>query len=124
MSAPCNIEPDAAKIVTEAVVRVQSIFKLTDADIGAILGIDSSSDVQRKKCHALVLEGEKQWESALLLIRIFRSLSVLVGKDDQALRYWLSTDNFALNGRPIDVIKTAEGLIKIARYLDAMTEET
>jgi hypothetical protein len=114
---------DSAALVTDAVVRLQCILKLSDTDIGAVLGLDRHSVVRRKKAHELVREGEKPWEAALLLIRMFRSLSAILGEDEMTLRYWLKSHNSALGGRPSELIKTTEGLARTVMYLDAMREK-
>lgn len=53
----------------------------------------------------------KEWELALLFVRAFRSLDSLVK--------WLASNNRALNGRPVDLISTTEGLVRVVHYLDA-----
>ena len=34
-------------------------------------------------------------------------------------RKWLASDNLALNGRPVDLIRNTEGLVRVVHYLDA-----
>ncbi|MDF2781042.1 MAG: hypothetical protein K0S96_846, partial [Geminicoccaceae bacterium] len=63
--------------------------------------------------------GAKPFELAQLLLRLFRSLDAINGSDDEASRSWLRSDNRALSGRPIDLIRSVTGLIDVAVYLDS-----
>ena len=63
-------------------------------------------------------ERRKEWEFALLFLRLFRSLDSIVG-DEQSARRWLGSDNRALNARPIDLLPQTEGLVRVVQYLDA-----
>jgi uncharacterized protein (DUF2384 family) len=49
---------------------------------------------------------------------VFRSLDSIVG-DEQTARRWLNSDNRALNGKPIDLIRRTDGLVRVVQYLDA-----
>jgi hypothetical protein len=49
---------------------------------------------------------------------MFRSLDAILGHDEQA-KQWLDGKNLALNGRPAELIRSAEGLIRVIHYLDA-----
>ena len=62
----------------------------------------------------------KPGELALLLVRIYRSLDALVGGDDAKARAWLAAPNHALSAAPRELLATAEGLVHVAIYLDAM----
>ena len=59
-------------------------------------------------------------ELALLLIRLYRSLSVLVGNDRLQLRHWSHTANRHSGGVPAEQVQRTEGLVEIVQYLDAM----
>jgi uncharacterized protein (DUF2384 family) len=64
-------------------------------------------------------EDKKEWELAALFVRLFRSLDALIGSNDAAARTWLGGSNTGLSGRPIDLIRTTEGLVRVVQYLDA-----
>lgn len=63
-------------------------------------------------------QGRKEWEFALLFVRAFRSLDSIVG-DEATARKWLNGENRGLNGRPIELIRNTEGLVRVVQYLDA-----
>jgi uncharacterized protein (DUF2384 family) len=62
-------------------------------------------------------ERAKEWELARLFVRLFRALDALWGHDESARR-WLTSDNLTLAARPVDLIGSVEGLIRVVNYLD------
>jgi hypothetical protein len=42
-----------------------------------------------------------------------------VGSDDAAARAWLRSDNSALGGTPLELIREPAGLVRAVDYLDA-----
>jgi hypothetical protein len=47
-------------------------------------------------------------------------LRALVGADDALRRAWMGGYNRALNGKPLELIERAEGLVAVISYLDGM----
>jgi uncharacterized protein (DUF2384 family) len=39
--------------------------------------------------------------------------------DETTARKWLNSENRGLNGRPIELIRNTEGLVRVVQYLDA-----
>src|SRR6218665_1391832 len=62
----------------------------------------------------------KEGQLSLMLVRVFRSLDALVGGDASKRKIWMTSHNTALNGVPIALIATAEGLGRTLAYLDGM----
>jgi hypothetical protein len=50
---------------------------------------------------------------------MFRSLDALLG-DTESCRKWLHAENTHLGGVPAELVRSAEGLVHVIRYLDAM----
>ena len=63
-------------------------------------------------------QNRKEWDFALLYVRVFRSLDSIVG-DESTARKWLTSENLGLNAKPIDLIRNTEGLVRVVQYLDA-----
>lgn len=109
---------DAAAVLSKAVARAAERLGLSRALLAKVLGV-SPPTVSRLYGGKYQLDpGRKEWEFALLLVRIFRSLDSIVGSEDSA-RQWLNSDNRGLNGRPVDLITNTEGLVRVTQYLDA-----
>jgi uncharacterized protein (DUF2384 family) len=110
--------PDPSAVLTKAVARAAERLGITKALLAKILGL-SPPTVTRLYSGAYKLdERRKEWEFALLFVRVFRSLDSIVG-DEQTARRWLNSDNRALNGKPIDLIRRTDGIVRVVQYLDA-----
>ena len=55
----------------------------------------------------------------MLLIRLFRSLDIIVGGDETVARAWLRGENNVLGGVPLNLIENVSGLVNVIAYLDA-----
>lgn len=106
------------RVLTEAVGRVAVCWKLTNEQVGAILGL-SPATASRLRTGAFRLDrSTKAFELGQYLVRLFRSLDALMGSDDEASISWLKAANLDLGGRPIDLIRTVRGLGEVANYID------
>ena len=113
------LKPDSRPVLTGAVLRASALLEITQSSLAHILGL-SPSTVSRMANGAYTLdEQKKEWELGALFVRLFRSLDAVVGSNDSAARAWLNGDNAALVGRPIELMHSAEGLVRVVQYLDA-----
>lgn len=110
---------EAGSTLSKAVVRTAALLRIKQSSIARILGI-SAATASRLCAGSYVLNPAraKEWELALLLVRMFRSLDAVLGHGENA-QQWLNGHNLALNGRPAELIETAEGLVRVLHYLDA-----
>ena len=110
--------PSAEAVLSKAVTRAGERMGLSRAFLARVLGV-SPATVTRLHAGSYRLDPDrKEWELALLLVRLFRSLDSIVG-DEAGARQWLASDNRALNGRPAELIASTEGLVRVVHYLDA-----
>jgi uncharacterized protein (DUF2384 family) len=109
----------AANVLTKAVVRAGNILQIRQTSIARILGVSAAT---MSRLHSgnyrLSPERGKEWEFALLFVRLFRSIDAILGHGEAA-RKWLTGHNTALNGRPAELIESTEGLVRVLHYLDA-----
>jgi uncharacterized protein (DUF2384 family) len=118
-SADRHASASDAGVLSKAVVRAARLLELTQRDVAAVLGI-SEATTSRLFASKYVLSPDraKEWELALLLVRLFRSLDALWGHEESARR-WLTSHNIALGGRPQDLLRSVEGMVRVVAYLDA-----
>ncbi len=110
--------PDAAKVLSKAVIRAADRLKISRASLARILGL-SPATVSRLYAGKYQLDPKrKEWELALLLVLLFRALDSLVA-DESTARKWLRSMNLALSSRPIDLLEKTKGLVRVVHYLDA-----
>ena len=113
-------QPDAARVVTKALLRAADLLDIAPSALARILGISTASVSRLASGARQVAPDSKEGELALLLLRVYRSLDALVGGDDAQRRAWMQAPNRALNGTPAELICRAEGLVTVAAYLDGM----
>jgi uncharacterized protein (DUF2384 family) len=110
--------PKAGATLSKAVVRAASALKVSQAALADVLGISPATASRLVGGgYALDETRKKEWELALLFVRLFRSLDAIVGTSERA-QAWLHGENRALERRPIDMIRTAQGLVNVVEYLD------
>ena len=109
----------APRVLATAVLRAAGELDLSQRKLSAVLGISEAS-VSRLTRGRTIEPASKEGELALLLVRVFRSLDALLGGDAAKCKAWLHAENRDLCGVPADRIRTVEGLLHVAEYLDAM----
>lgn len=111
-------QPNAAAVLGKAVARAAERLGLSRALLAQVLGLSPASISRLCAGNYHLDPKRKEWDFALLLVRLFRALDSIVG-DEATARKWLASDNLALNGRPVDLIRNTEGLVRVVHYLDA-----
>ena len=114
MSSPAA-QPEPSIVLGKAVLRAAERMGLSRSELSSVLGRDRSS-----LSRAGVDPDSKAGELALLLIRCFRSLAVMVDDDDGQIREWLTTPNRHTGGVPAEQLQTVAGLVAVCEYLDAI----
>src|SRR5437868_14559214 len=110
--------PDPGTTLTKAVMRAAGFLGISQAIVASVLGISTASGSRRASGHYVLDAHRKEWEFGVLFVRLFRSLDAILGHGDQA-RLWLTNDNLALGGKPLELIRSTEGLVRVVHYLDA-----
>jgi transcriptional regulator with XRE-family HTH domain len=107
------------QVLTKAVVRASERLALTQSQLGQILGVSRPSISRMLAGHYLLQAGRaKEWELGGLFVRLYRALLAIVG-DDAAAKVWLRGANDDLGATPLELVVSAEGLIRLVQYLDA-----
>ena len=100
-------------------VRAARLLGSRSATLAAILGISEATASRLFAGKYLLSPARaKEWELALLFVRLFRSLDALWGHERRRAR-WLASDNLALGAAPGDLLRSVEGLVRVVAYLDA-----
>jgi transcriptional regulator with XRE-family HTH domain len=106
-------------VLTGAVLRASAFLEITQSALAQILGVSASTVSRMANGNYTLDEQKKEWELGALFVRLFRSLDAVVGSNDSAAKRWLDGQNSTLAGRPADLIRSTEGLVRVVQYLDA-----
>lgn len=112
------LKPEATVVLTKALARAAERLDVSRSLLAKVLGVSPATISRLFGGEYLLDQRRKEWEFALLFVRAFRSLDSIVG-DEVSARRWLNSENQGLNGRPVDLIRSTEGLVRVVQYLDA-----
>ncbi len=115
---PIHTSSDASATLSKAVIRTAERLHLSKTELSKVLGLSPPTITRLYSGHYVLEEKRKEWEFALLLIRVFRSLDSILA-NGQAIQQWLNSNNHALGGKPIELIQQTEGLVRVIQYLDS-----
>jgi len=119
-SAPDQKALSKAQVLTKALINTATYLEIPKSKLAHILGV-SGATVTRLYADGYCLSpGKKEWDFAVLLVRLFRSLDSIVGGSVDDARKWLASENMALAGKkPAELIESTEGIVRVVTYLDA-----
>ena len=115
---PIHTSLDASVTLSKAVIRTAERLHLSKTELSKVLGLSPPTITRLYSGHYVLEEKRKEWEFALLLNRVFRSLDSILA-NEKAIRQWLNSNNLALAGKPIELIQQTEGLVRVIQYLDS-----
>jgi transcriptional regulator with XRE-family HTH domain len=106
-------------VLAKALINVQIHLGLTQKELSDIIHT-SPATVCRLAKGLEMNPDSAEGQFAMSFIRLYRSLSTLFGGQDELARAWLLSDNAYFESKPIDLIKSIDGLSQVLIYLDAM----
>jgi hypothetical protein len=110
--------PSSASVLGKAVIRAADRLKISHALLSKVLGLSPPTITRLYQGTYQLREGGKEWDFSLLFVRLYRSLDSIVS-DDQIAHQWLISENLGLHAKPITLIQTTEGLVRVVQYLDS-----
>jgi uncharacterized protein (DUF2384 family) len=105
-------------VLSKAVSRAADRLDISKSMLAKVIGVSPPTITRLYSGEYQLAQDRKEWDFALLFVRVFRSLDSIVGNEGTAKK-WLNSENLGLNGRPIDLIANTEGLVRVVQYLDA-----
>lgn len=106
---------DQSSVLSEALANAGKHLGMNQAELGEVIGRNRTV-ISRGG----IAPDSKAGELALLFIRCYRALYVLVGGNTEQMRHWMRTENLHTGGMPGEQIKSVQGLTTVLEYLDAM----
>ena len=111
---PESLTSEKKSVLSKALLNAGRALGLSQADLGCVIGKDRTSIARG------IDPDSKPGELALILIRCYRDLYVLVGAQAADIRHWMRTENRHTGGIPAEQVKTVQGLVRVLQYLDAI----
>jgi uncharacterized protein (DUF2384 family) len=119
-SEPVPDHKTRCAVITKAFINASTLLEITTAEISQITGVSQATWSRVCQKTRLIDVDSKEGEMAILFLRVFRSIDALLGGNDAASRDWLRSENYHLEGIPIELMQSIDGLMRVVTYLDAM----
>lgn len=111
--------PDKSTLITKATLRATERLGIKNTVLAKILGVSEPTISRMRQGKYRLDRGQKAFELAVMLVRLYRSLDGIVAGDDGVAADWLKNKNTALDGIPLDLIQSVSGLTNVIAYIDA-----
>jgi len=110
-----DLKENRSAVLGEAVLNAGTMLGLSSEEVGHIIGRNRTTIVRNG-----IEPSTTNGQLALLLIRIYRGLYVLVGGRNEDMKHWMHTKIYTLQGVPAEMITNVSGLVRVVEYIDAM----
>ena len=117
--APASRSSAAPRTLTRVVLRAAELLDVPQSELGAVLGLSPATVSRMASGKYLLQTDRKEWQLAVLFVRLFRSLDSITGGRDDLSRSWLRSYNRALSGTPAALLGNIESFVGVVHYLDA-----
>lgn len=104
-------------VLSRAVSRAAQRLDISNGLLSKVIGVPLATIPRLYSGDYLLNPKRKEWELALLFVRVFRSLDSIMD-NEKCAREWLGSANRVLNGRPLDLISQVQGLVRVTHYLE------
>lgn len=104
------------QLIAKALNKSIQLMGVLKSDVAEILKINRTQ--LKDSLNSGFDTNSQQGLISLEIIRIYRSLSALSGNNSKFMNHFLYTENKFLGDRPIDIMKTMEGLEQVHQFLD------
>lgn len=112
-------QPKDEATVSKALLKAARRLELSNAELAQVVGISASKLSRMSNQEATVSKSGKEFDLALLFIRLYRSLDAITGGDSTTSAAWIRNPNKAFNNVPVEQMKSLEGLVDVVHYLDS-----
>ena len=107
-----------ARVLSQAVCRAAKQLDISNELLASVLGIAPSSVTCLSAGTYILNTTLQEWTTALLFVRLYIALDSITG-DEKTARKWLISLNEGLNGKPLDLILSRDGLVHVVQYLES-----
>jgi hypothetical protein len=105
-------------VLTKALKNAADYWGINNKQLGEIIGLSEATISRLKNGQYFLDHHSKQWQLAVIFLRIFRGLDAYMGGNVENECRWLKSNNIALGGVPSDLMRNVEGLTSVVQYID------
>lgn len=116
---PTPSDASDGAVISKAALRAAERLGVSHRALSRIIGLSEASISRMGSGRYTLSPADKPYELAVLFIRLFRALDAVVAGDEAAARRWLESDNLALGGAPLILMRSIAGLVDVVDYLDS-----
>jgi len=110
--------PSKARVLTKALLNASKEMGISITHLEKVIG-NENNEIK----HTDINPQSKPGELALMLIRCYNSLYLLVGSNKNHIQHWMHTYNNGTHGVPAEQISNIDGLLQVAKYLEIMSRK-
>ncbi|WP_288841649.1 antitoxin Xre/MbcA/ParS toxin-binding domain-containing protein [uncultured Deefgea sp.] len=121
MSAKPEEAPEAAVVLSTALVKAWTILDVKQSVISKVIGLSPATVSRLSKGEYHLNKKAGDWDAAVTFIRMYHSLAGLLDGDETLMKKWLHTHNTDFGKAPIALLsETGGGVHNLGGYLDSM----
>lgn len=105
-------------VLTKALKNAADYWGINNKHLGEVIGLSEATISRLKNGQYFLDHHSKQWQLAVIFLRIFRGLDSYMGGNVENENRWLRANNIALGGSPLDLMRNVEGLTNVVQYVD------
>jgi hypothetical protein len=114
--------PDPAKVLTVAALRAAAALQLGDDELARVIGVEKQKIALLRIGQELLPVESDAGQRCQLLVRMYRALERLVGRDLGKCTLWMRSRNEVAGGIPAEVIVAPDGIRRVVEYLEASVQ--
>lgn len=104
-------------MLTRTLLRACERLGISDQQLAEIIKLDEGTIEAFRLGKAALDDTTESYELAAQIVRIYRSLDILLAGDNVAAKVWLTSPTTGLSRRPIDLLKRQSDIAKVVDYL-------
>jgi predicted XRE-type DNA-binding protein len=104
------------QLIAKALKKSIQLMGISKSDVAEILHVNQTQ--LSDSLNSGFDTNSQQWIISLEIIRIYRSLSALSSNNSEFMNHFLYTENKFFGNRPVNIMKTMEGLEQVHQFLD------
>ena len=105
-------------LMSKALLNAARRLEMTNIELAQVVGISESKLSRMDRQEAFVSRSGKEFDLAVLFVRLYRSLDSITGGDRVTSAAWIRNPNKAFDTVPVERMKSLEGLVDVVHYLD------